>query len=93
MRYFASVLHTEFDFFYLEFLQVEGWITEKLQVALEEGYTDPTNLQSKLQKQAAFESELQANRGRISQVLREGEEFMAACHFASMEIQSELGFL
>ena len=38
---------------------MEGWISEKLQVALDEAYRDPTNLQSKLQKQAAFEAELQ----------------------------------
>lgn len=73
--------------------QVEGWISEKLQVALDEAYRDPTNLQSKLQKQAAFEGELQANRGRVSQVTREGEELMAAGHFASMEIQSQLDAL
>ena len=44
------------------FGQVEGWISEKLQVALDEAYRDPTNLQSKLQKQAAFEAELQVNK-------------------------------
>ena len=42
--------------------EVEGWISEKLQVASDEAYRDPTNLQSKLQKQAAFEAELQVNR-------------------------------
>lgn len=73
--------------------QVEGWISEKLQVASDEAYRDPTNLQSKLQKQAAFEGELQANRGRVSQVTGEGEQLMAAGHFASMEIQSQLDTL
>ncbi|XP_046630760.1 spectrin beta chain, non-erythrocytic 1-like isoform X4 [Daphnia pulicaria] len=73
--------------------EVEGWISEKLQVASDEAYRDPTNLQSKLQKQAAFEGELQANRGRVSQVTGEGEQLMAAGHFASMEIQSQLDTL
>ena len=41
---------------------MEGWISEKLQVALDEAYRDPTNLQSKLQKQAAFEAELQVTK-------------------------------
>ncbi len=62
-------------------------------MASDEAYRDPTNLQSKLQKQAAFEGELQANRGRVSQVTREGEQLMAAGHFASMEIQSQLDTL
>ncbi len=62
-------------------------------MASDEAYRDPTNLQSKLQKQAAFEGELQANRGRVSQVTREGEQLMASGHFASMEIQSQLDTL
>lgn len=73
--------------------QVEGWISEKVQVTSDEAYRDPTNLQSKLQKQAAFEAELQANRGRVSDVTREGEQLMAAGHFASMEIQAQLDAL
>ncbi len=62
-------------------------------MASDEAYRDPTNLQSKLQKQAAFEAELQANRGRVSDVTREGEQLMAAGHFASMEIQAQLDAL
>lgn len=64
-----------------------------MQVALDEAYRDPTNLQSKLQKQAAFEGELQANRGRVTEVTREGEHLISAGHFASTEIQSQLDAL
>lgn len=53
--------------------EVEGWISEKLQVACDESYRDPTNLQSKIQKHGAFEAEVLANSGRVSAVSQEGE--------------------
>lgn len=53
-------------------LEVESWLREKQQVANDENYRDSTNLQSKIQKHAAFESELAANKGRVSAVTSEG---------------------
>lgn len=53
-------------------LEVEGWLHEKQQVASDENYRDATNLQSKIQKHVAFESELAANKGRVSAVTSEG---------------------
>ena len=50
------------------YVQAEGWISEKLTVATDESYRDPTNLQSKLQKHQAFEAELSANKGRVDSV-------------------------
>ncbi|XP_066999614.1 spectrin beta chain, non-erythrocytic 5 isoform X3 [Anabrus simplex] len=70
--------------------EVEGWIHQKQQVAGDESYRDPSNLQSKIQKHAAFESELAANRGRVGAVTDEGEALIGAGHFASMEIQTRL---
>lgn len=52
--------------------EVEGWISEKLQVACDESYRDPTNLQSKIQKHGAFEAEVLANSGRVTAVTHEG---------------------
>ncbi|XP_039289552.1 LOW QUALITY PROTEIN: spectrin alpha chain, non-erythrocytic 1-like [Nilaparvata lugens] len=70
--------------------EVEGWLLQKQQIAGDESYRDPTNLQSKIQKHAAFESELAANRGRVGAVTAEGEALIAAGHFASAEIQARL---
>nr|XP_018898887.1 PREDICTED: spectrin beta chain, non-erythrocytic 1 isoform X2 [Bemisia tabaci] len=70
--------------------EVEGWLLQKQQIACDENYRDPTNLQSKIQKHAAFESELAANRGRVNNVTTEGESLIAAGHFAGMEIQARL---
>ena len=45
--------------------QVMTWVSGKQQVASDEAYRDPTNLQAKLQKHQAFEAELTANKRRV----------------------------
>jgi spectrin beta len=50
--------------------QVSAWINEKLKVAEDENYRDPTNLQSKLQKHSTFEAELSTNKGRLDAVCK-----------------------
>ncbi|XP_011311624.1 spectrin alpha chain isoform X1 [Fopius arisanus] len=52
--------------------EMENWIAEKLQLATEENYKDPANIQSKHQKHQAFEAELAANADRIQSVLAMG---------------------
>ncbi|EEB17271.1 Spectrin alpha chain, putative [Pediculus humanus corporis] len=52
--------------------EMENWIAEKLQLATEESYKDPANIQSKHQKHQAFEAELAANADRIQSVLAMG---------------------
>ncbi|XP_045137790.1 spectrin beta chain, non-erythrocytic 1-like isoform X9 [Portunus trituberculatus] len=70
--------------------EVEGWISEKLQVACDESYRDPTNLQSKIQKHGAFEAEVLANSGRVMAVSQEGEGLISNGHYAEQEIQARL---
>lgn len=53
--------------------EIENWMQEKFQVAQEESYRDPTNIQSKHQKQQAFEAELAANSDRIQTLIQAGE--------------------
>lgn len=53
--------------------EMEIWISEKLQTAVDESYKDPSNIQAKHQKHQAFEAELDANRDRMQGVLRMGE--------------------
>lgn len=43
-----------------------------------------------MQKHAAFESELAANRGRVGAVTSEGEALIGGGHFAGSEIQARL---
>ncbi|XP_078000869.1 spectrin beta chain, non-erythrocytic 5-like isoform X3 [Glandiceps talaboti] len=79
--------------FLMNMYEVEGWIAEKLQIACDENYRDPTNLQGKLQKHSAFEAELTANKGRLESVGDEGSQLIANEHFASEEIQNKLAEL
>lgn len=73
--------------------EVERWLNQKMQVVLDENYRDPTNLQSKIQKHAAFDSELNANTNRVESVIAEGVKLVDAKHFASREIISQLELL
>ncbi|XP_015429630.1 PREDICTED: spectrin beta chain, non-erythrocytic 5 isoform X1 [Dufourea novaeangliae] len=70
--------------------EVEGWLHQKQQVASDENYRDSSNLQSKIQKHAAFESELMANKGRVAAVVGEGEALIEENHYASDSIQERL---
>lgn len=56
--------------------EVENWIAEKYQIAQEESYRDPTNIQQKHQKQQAFEAELTANTERIQHLIHAGENLI-----------------
>ncbi|XP_076761659.1 spectrin beta chain, non-erythrocytic 5 kst isoform X2 [Xylocopa sonorina] len=70
--------------------EVEGWLHQKQQVASDENYRDSSNLQSKIQKHAAFEGEMMANKGRVAAVVNEGEALIEENHYASDSIQERL---
>ncbi|KAK3088368.1 hypothetical protein FSP39_018301 [Pinctada imbricata] len=53
--------------------EMENWLQEKLQIASDESYKDPTNIQSKHQKHQAFEAELAANADRLQSLLATGQ--------------------
>uniref|UniRef100_A0A914P3Y4 SH3 domain-containing protein n=3 Tax=Panagrolaimus TaxID=55784 RepID=A0A914P3Y4_9BILA len=56
--------------------EIENWISEKIQIAQEESYRDPTNIAQKHQKQQAFEAELAANADRIQTLISAGEKLI-----------------
>uniref|UniRef100_H3CBT9 Spectrin alpha chain, non-erythrocytic 1 n=1 Tax=Tetraodon nigroviridis TaxID=99883 RepID=H3CBT9_TETNG len=70
--------------------ELEKWIQEKLQIASDENYKDPSNLQGKLQKHQAFEAEVQANAGTIIKLDETGNLMISEGHFASETIRSRL---
>ena len=70
--------------------ETQNWVAEKTKIASDESYKDPTNLEAKLQHQQDFESELQANKGRVEAAIELGEELIAGEHFASEAILSRL---
>uniref|UniRef100_A0A182W3B1 Spectrin beta chain n=1 Tax=Anopheles minimus TaxID=112268 RepID=A0A182W3B1_9DIPT len=70
--------------------EVEKWTNQKMQIALDENYREPSNLQSKIQKHAAFDAELLANSGRVTAVIEEGESLINAEHYAGGLVQEQL---
>uniref|UniRef100_UPI00358EF662 spectrin alpha chain, non-erythrocytic 1 isoform X2 n=1 Tax=Myxine glutinosa TaxID=7769 RepID=UPI00358EF662 len=79
-----------FQFFRRDADELDKWIQEKLQVASDESYKDPTNLQGKIQKHQAFEAEVQANAGAIVRLDDSGNIMISENHFSSETIQSRL---
>ena len=69
---------------------MSGWINEKLQIALDESYRDPTNLQAKLQKHQAFVAEVTANRNRVDAVVAEGQGLIREEHYLSEDIKKRI---
>uniref|UniRef100_A0A8C4WXB9 Spectrin alpha, non-erythrocytic 1 n=1 Tax=Eptatretus burgeri TaxID=7764 RepID=A0A8C4WXB9_EPTBU len=78
-----------FQFFRRDADELDKWIQEKLQVASDESYKDPTNLQGKIQKHQAFEAEVQANAGAIVRLDDSGNIMISENHFSSETIQME----
>ncbi|KAK0146701.1 Spectrin alpha chain, non-erythrocytic 1 [Merluccius polli] len=79
-----------FQFFRRDADELEKWIQEKLQIASDENYKDPSNLQGKLQKHQAFEAEVQANAGAIIKLDDTGNLMITEGHFASETIRTRL---
>ncbi|XP_063792530.1 spectrin alpha chain, non-erythrocytic 1 isoform X7 [Pseudophryne corroboree] len=79
-----------FQFFQRDADELEKWIQEKLQIASDENYKDPTNLQGKLQKHQAFEAEVQANSGAIVKLDETGNLMISESHFSSETIRVRL---
>merc|ERR1719232_1838767 len=72
--------------------EIETWMLEKLQLAQEENYKDPANIQSKHQKHQAFEAELAANADRIQSVLAIGQNLIdrKKCSGSEEAVQNRL---
>lgn len=69
---------------------VELWLSQKLQIAADENYREPVNLQNKIQKHTTFQAEIFASGERIQNVVEEGKELIVANHYAAREISIRL---
>ncbi len=82
--------HRRFQYFRRDADELESWIQEKLQVASDESYKDPTNLQAKIQKHQAFEAEVAAHSNAIVVLDNTGMEMINQGHFQKSAIQDRL---
>ena len=62
--------------------EMENWLQEKLQIASDESYKDPANIQNKHQKHQGFEAELAANADRLQALLGTGQGIAVFILFA-----------
>lgn len=54
--------------------ETEAWLKDKLQVASDASYKNPTNLATKVQAHDTFEAEVNANEKRIASVIEDGKK-------------------
>ncbi|XP_055911888.1 spectrin beta chain, non-erythrocytic 5 isoform X2 [Eupeodes corollae] len=73
--------------------EIDRWLVQKMQIAIDENYREPSNLQSKIQKHTAFDSELVSNASRVKDVIAEGEGLIKDDHYAKTEISKHLEML
>ena len=70
--------------------ETKGWINEKLKVATDDSYLDPTNLNGKVQKHQSFEVELDANKKRVDDIVSTGQELIECGHIRSENVKSKV---
>lgn len=80
----------KYMFFLQDIMEAEIWISDKLQVAKDESYRDPINLDNKRKKHLEFEAEVNANEQRIQNIAQAGETLVESGHYASDEIESRV---
>ena len=73
--------------------EAEKSIKGHLSIALDAAYRDPSNLGQKIAKFNKFNAEVAANAGNIDALVSRGEALVAAGHFASHQIESQLAQL
>ncbi|XP_064138843.1 spectrin alpha chain, erythrocytic 1 [Loxodonta africana] len=69
---------------------LEKWILEKLKIAEEKSYEDPTNIQVKYQKHESFEAEVQAKSKVLPELEEIREERFPEGHFAHEDTKAHL---
>ena len=70
--------------------ETKGWINEKLKVATDDSYLDPTNLNGKVQKHQSFEVELDANKKRVDDIVATGQELIESGHNNSDKVKAKV---
>jgi spectrin alpha len=70
--------------------ETKGWLNEKLKIANDDNYLDPTNITGKVQKHQNFEIELNSNKNRVDEVVKTGRDLVEADHVRSDEIGAKV---
>ena len=66
--------------------EMVAWIDQKIVIASDENYRDPSNIERKIQKHQAFQAEVQVNNAKVDMIKESGEGLLSAHHTKSLEI-------
>ena len=66
------------------------WVDKKMEIATDENYKDPSNIQRKIQKHQGFQADIDANKAKLETIKKSGEALFAANHSKSPEIREML---
>ncbi|XP_044800096.2 spectrin alpha chain, erythrocytic 1 [Bubalus bubalis] len=69
---------------------LKNWINKKKKLADDEDYKETLNLKSQVQKQKVFEEELAANKIRLNNIQKTGQEMIDSNHYASDKVADRL---
>ena len=70
--------------------ELAAWIHNKMVLARDESYKDPSNIVRKIRKHEAFQAEILANRAKLEEIKTAGEKLLQANHAKSPEIHRML---
>lgn len=76
--------------FLIEYDDQKFWIVEKLKLSLDENFRDNTNLTGKIQQNENFRKDIEANKPRINDLIKKGENLIENDHYASDDIRSKV---
>ena len=66
------------------------WVDNKMEIATDENYKDPSNIQGKIQKHQGFQADIDANKAKLETIKKSGETLLAANHAKTPEIREML---
>uniref|UniRef100_H2Y068 Uncharacterized protein n=1 Tax=Ciona intestinalis TaxID=7719 RepID=H2Y068_CIOIN len=70
--------------------ELERWMNDRMQIAVDESWKDTTNLEIRLQKHTTLEAEVNANKGSLDKLDSEGQDMIEQKFSASDIIEARL---
>ncbi|XP_073969406.1 spectrin beta chain, non-erythrocytic 5 kst isoform X2 [Rhodnius prolixus] len=86
----ALIASQKFHDFAADVDDLRTWLSDKQKTAGDESYRDLNNIERKLQKHEAFESELRANERQLRRINKDGERLISENNYRSPEVEQLL---
>jgi spectrin alpha len=66
--------------------EVLGWLYDRLKIATDKNYMDPTYINNKVKNHQSFQAETNANKTRIDDVVNKGQKLVDSCHIRANDM-------